>query len=189
MIGEDVRLLEERHPGDEMAPYERLMATRCAGPHALRERSWCRGRVAHRGPDPEARRAAARIRSRQLGTGEAERMARPSAAGSSQACPTARTRSGFTTCSRVAANGAVPPSAGPSVVTSACRVEDGWGCSRTGPANEAMKPRLVVSCAFGRSPDPAHGGSRGSLPSERQVPVTRVEARASRVTEIHRPAQ
>ena len=38
--------------------------------------------------------------------------------------------------SRVAANGAAPPGAEPTAVTSALRASTGWGCSRTGPASD-----------------------------------------------------
>ena len=38
------------------------------------------------------------------------------------------------TLRRVAPDGAAPPTAGPSAVTSAFRAEDGWGCPATGPA-------------------------------------------------------
>jgi glucose-6-phosphate 1-dehydrogenase len=35
MIGEDVRLIEHRHPGDEMEPYERLLGDALRGDHTL----------------------------------------------------------------------------------------------------------------------------------------------------------
>ena len=35
MIGEDVRLIEHRHPGDEMEPYERLLGDAMRGDRTL----------------------------------------------------------------------------------------------------------------------------------------------------------
>ena len=47
--------------------------------------------------------------------------------------------SGFITYSRVAANGAAPPGAEPTPVTSALEASTGWGCSRTGPAKRGYE--------------------------------------------------
>jgi hypothetical protein len=66
-------------------------------------------------------------------------------------------RTGFITCSRVAANRAAPPGAEPHCrgkrpwgehpgVPAARTLRGGvagWGCSRSGPVNEVMKPLLV----------------------------------------------